>query len=33
MAKAANTLLFEQGVACVKWMRATWDEIGDDAGV
>jgi hypothetical protein len=25
--------LFEQGVACVKWVRAIWDEIGDDAGV
>ena len=25
--------LFEQGVACAEWMRATWDEIGDDAGV
>ena len=22
--------LFEQGVACTEWMRATWDEIGEE---
>ncbi len=24
--------LFEQAIACVEWMRATWDEIRAEAG-